>query len=96
MSKDLSSIISVYNWAKRVARAGMIDEQRLNRALGIVLSNDYHTGDDVNWRAAYGTTTRFCDCPDSKVRKAICKHRLAAMIEQRVREMQDNNLEAGA
>lgn len=58
-----------YNKAKKVP---IFERGRVNRALGIVLSNNYREQIDK-----YGTTLSRCHCPDSEHRQVTCKHRIA-------------------
>ncbi len=64
-----SALFTAYNAAKPLARAGFIDAERLNRALGVAQQK----------RPArlYATTLTSCDCPDARYRRVTCKHRLS-------------------
>lgn len=68
-----SSIFSAYNGARRLAREGRLDCKRVNRALGVALSNK---------PSEYNSTARSCECPDRKYRGVICKHMLAAAFKE--------------
>lgn len=74
-----SEIFSAYNKARAQARkAGEIKRiERLNKALGILLSKDYYSGE----KAGYQPTTHSCGCKDFQYRHAarrdyhgVCKH----------------------
>jgi len=66
-----SEIFTAYNKARAAARkagdAKRID--RLNKALGILLSSNYYTTD----KAGYQSTTNSCGCNDMKYRNAACR-----------------------
>jgi hypothetical protein len=71
-----SQIMTVYNHARKAARLGKLDEKRLNRALGVLMSKTPRP---------YHTTIYSCDCPDHQRHPEItCKHMLAAAIVYRV------------
>lgn len=63
---DKSAIFHNYNLLK-----GHVDKQRLNRALGIAMSNKPDK---------YYTTQNSCTCPDCERRGMVCKHRIAKML----------------
>lgn len=74
-----SEIFTVYNKARAQARKVGDSKriERLNKALGILLSKDYYTGE----KADYQPTTHACGCNDMKYRHAarrgyagVCKH----------------------
>ena len=74
-----SEIFTAYNKARAAARkAGEIKRvERLNKALGILLSGNYYAGE----KAEYNPTTNTCNCNDMKYRNAarraytgVCKH----------------------
>jgi len=74
-----SEIFTAYNKARAQARkAGDVKRiDRLNKALGILLSKDYYQGE----KADYAPTTHACGCNDMKYRHAarrgyagVCKH----------------------
>lgn len=74
-----SEIFTAYNKARAQARkAGELKRvERLNKALGILLSSNYYTGE----KADYAPTTHSCGCNDMKYRHAarrgyvgVCKH----------------------
>ena len=78
-----NELFSIYNQARVAARNGKISLLRINRALGILQSRD---GGKAKF-TEYHTTTHYCRCMDnSKNPSGICKHRLAKMMELRVRE----------
>jgi hypothetical protein len=66
-----SQVFSRYNTAKGMARDGLLDEARVNRALGVAQKSG---------ESKYHTTADYCDCPDSKYRGVVCKHRIAAAL----------------
>lgn len=74
-----SEIFTAYNIARAAARrAGDTKRiERLNKALGVLLSANYYTGE----KASYQPTTNSCNCNDMKYRHAarraytgVCKH----------------------
>jgi hypothetical protein len=69
-----------YNRAKAAARRGQLEEGRVNRALGLCLRANYKPPEE------YHTSIHSCDCPDELARALVCKHRIWAMIWQRVAE----------
>jgi len=75
---QLSLAFTVYNKARTAARQGRIDEKRLNRALGLVLSGK---------QRPYNTTLHSCDCPDYRRTGKPCKHIIRGWIEQRMGEL---------
>lgn len=77
-----SEIFSVYNKARAAARKGIggLDEKRVNRAFGYLLSGEFRP---------YNTTIKKCDCPDAIRNPGIvCKHRAELMIITRIVEGQ--------
>ena len=73
----LKLVFKHYNRAKK---SGAFDLKRLNKALGIALS-------EKKLRQAietYHSTVNFCRCPDAINRGSTCKHRIACMILARV------------
>lgn len=85
-----SEIFKVYNFYKAVARR--MDNapkaiQRLNKALGILQSNDYYQAE----KAAYAPTSHNCSCKDWEFRFAhkraytgACKHMLAEIMIENI------------
>ena len=80
-----SEIFTVYNKARAAARkAGDTKRiERLNKALGILLSADYYTAE----KAAYEPTYFSCGCKDWQYKHAArrayagpCKHMLAESL----------------
>jgi hypothetical protein len=74
-----SEIFTVYNKARAAARrdGDLKRIERLNKALGILLSADYFTGN----KADYAPTINTCECKDFQYRHAarrdyhgVCKH----------------------
>lgn len=74
-----SEIFTAYNLARHAARKAGDSKriERLNKALGILLSANYYTGE----KAEYQPTTNSCNCNDMKYRHAarraytgVCKH----------------------
>lgn len=97
-------VFTVYALAKKAARVGAIEEGRLNKALGIVMSRHYQTSTGEDYEA----TPRSCTCKDWEYRSAskrqtkngmrytgACKHMIAAMMEIRIAEMIENDTLAG-
>lgn len=76
-----SQIFSVYNKARAAARAGKLDAQRVNRALGYLLS-----GNAVEKWEEYQTTIKTCNCPDFVYRHKTCKHQISLMIYRRIEQ----------
>jgi hypothetical protein len=80
-----SELFAAYNQARAFARKhhDQVDEPRLDRALGIIQTREYYTGD----RAEYGPTVHACGCKDWEFHNARrrgytgpCKHMLAEAI----------------
>lgn len=80
-----SEIFTAYNKARALARrAGDTKKiERLNKALGILLSADYYTGEKAEYQSTYFS----CGCKDWQYRHAArrayhgpCKHMLAAAL----------------
>ena len=74
-----SEIFTAYNKARAAARkAGDVKRiERLNKALGVLLSSNYYTGE----KAGYQPTINSCGCKDMQYRHAarrayagVCKH----------------------
>ena len=76
-----SRLFTIYNKARVAARNGLLDEARVNKALGILQSNDYYSDKD------YLTTLKSCTCPDHQFRGTTCKHMIAKMIETRMDQL---------
>jgi hypothetical protein len=70
-----SAIFTVYNKARAAARKGLLDEKRVNRALGLIQAK--------NANRPYNTTVKACDCRDAQMGN-ICKHRITAMMKVRI------------
>jgi len=68
----LSSLFTVYNHTRKVL---FFEPGRLNRALGLAMRKNVK----VKFQE-YNTTEDHCDCPDSEIREAICKHRIAKYL----------------
>lgn len=75
-----SQIFGVYNKARAAAKAGKLDEKRVNRALGYLLS-----GQAASKWAEYNTTVKFCGCPDHR-KGHTCKHQIALMVYKRIEQ----------
>ncbi len=92
MRNTLSTIMSTYNklrkmrspqFARRSLSAmmkaywamvgGRLETGRLNRAIAIFSTQEV-TG---KGSSEYNTTASYCNCADTKYRKAVCKHRIA-------------------
>lgn len=71
-----SEIMTVYNKARAAARAGKLDEKRVNRALGLLMSK--------NSNRPYNTTVKSCDCPDHAIYRNTCKHMIKNMMQVRI------------
>jgi hypothetical protein len=71
-----SEIFSVYNKARTAARQGLLDEKRVNRALGLLMSK--------NSNRPYNTTVKGCDCPDHIKTGKACKHMIKMMMQVRI------------
>ena len=83
VSKSL--LFTVYNKFRSFARKNphLLDEKRVNKALGIMQSKAYYAGD----RSAYLPSTESCGCKDWEFRFAHrrkytgpCKHMIAEMM----------------
>jgi vancomycin permeability regulator SanA len=72
-----SEIMTVYNKARAAARKGLLDEGRVNRALGLLMSG-------TNGNRPYNTTTKTCDCPDHIKTGKACKHMIKMMMQVRI------------
>jgi len=70
-----SEYMGILNKARAAVRNGKLEKGRFNRAFGLLQSNDFTMTVDK-----YNTTLASCDCPDSKTRKTICKHRITMMV----------------
>ena len=70
-SRWLSAVMSEYN----KARNGLSSKKRTDRALGLIMSNKVEAKIEE-----YGTTIKYCGCPDQFHRGGICYHRRAVMI----------------
>lgn len=68
---DRSTLFTNYNAAKSLARQGILDEGRVNRALGVAQSKDANP---------YHTTSHGCTCKDRAFRGITCKHMIAAAL----------------
>lgn len=69
-----SEIFSAYNRIRTLVRSGIFEAGRMNRALGLMISQSLtgsHIGDE------YVTTRNGCSCPDSTYRHSKCKHMIA-------------------
>ena len=66
-----SHLFTAYNAARTLARTGLIDRNRLDRALGVAQRIEPRP---------YVTTADDCNCPDARIRHAVCKHRLALLL----------------
>ena len=84
-----SYLFTVYNKARSAAKTGKLDLKRVNKALGILQTPDYYTGD----KAEYGPSIHSCGCPDYKVRRVTCKHMISEMIKYRIDELVQANLD---
>jgi len=89
-----SELFSAYNKARAAARrAGDTKRiERLNKALGILQSKNYYTGE----RIAYTPTTHSCGCKDWQFRFAKkraytgeCKHMLAEQLVTYILEVRE-------
>lgn len=69
---DRSSVFTVYNQMRGSNRDNPQQIARINRALGIVLSNR---------ERGYKTSIITCTCLDSVHRGIRCKHRIAKLME---------------
>lgn len=67
----LSSLFTSYN----IVKSCPFEPGRLNRALGLAMRKNAQDKFDE-----YNTTEDHCDCPDSEIRQAICKHRIAKYL----------------
>lgn len=84
-----SELFTVYNRLKWAAkRAGNVKlVERLNKALGILQSNDYYIDEPGHPRTSYQPTTDHCGCKDWEWRYAhkrayigACKHMLSEWV----------------
>lgn len=75
-----TEIFKAYNRARAAAHAGRLEPGRVNRALGLTLRKGAWA------HRPYQTTLTSCDCFDSR-RGAICKHRIALMIQARAKQI---------
>ena len=65
----------IFKHYNRARNSGVLDEKRVNRALGIALSKTF-----TEKMKQYGTTKTTCYCPDSEHRAHWCKHKIAFWI----------------
>jgi hypothetical protein len=72
------AVLEQYNKAKGAGKRHQLDEGRVNRAFGLVMSSAFCAK-----MRQYGTTYRSCYCPDAENRTAFCKHRLAFIMNWR-------------
>ena len=70
-----SEYMGILNKARVAVRNGKLEKGRFNRAFGLLQKNDF-----IEVVNKYNTTLSSCDCPDSRARKTICKHRIAMMV----------------
>lgn len=86
-----SEIFTAYNKARAIARrAGDVKQiERLNKALGILMSKDYYQAEKAEYQSTYFT----CGCKDWQYRRAArrayvgpCKHMLAESLLQAILE----------
>jgi len=83
---NLSALMTAYNLAKHFGRrTGILEPRLADRALGYLMS-----GRIVQKAAEYGSTPRWCGCPDSQYRRRICKHSIAVEIERGHDEIMDS------
>jgi hypothetical protein len=91
-----SEIFTVYNIARAAARkAGDTKKiDRLNKALGILLSKSYYEGEKAEYQPTYFS----CGCKDWQYRNAArrdyhgaCKHMLAELLLQAIGEYRANH-----
>lgn len=95
-----SEIFSIYNKLKSLARkdGDLKKIDRLNKALGILMSNSYYSGDKKN----YSPTSFTCGCKDWEFHHAArrgytgpCKHMLTeTMIEMIMERRETHNVSA--
>lgn len=71
-----SGLMTAYNLARPLVKAGRIDGKRLNKALGIAQAK----GESHIER--YGTTLHSCSCPDSTIRRQTCKGQMALQLRE--------------
>lgn len=76
-----SQAMTWYNKARQAAKSGKLDPDRVNRAFGILQSNDGNAR-----MQKYETTVTDCTCPDHARTHKACKHMIAKMIEARANE----------
>lgn len=82
--QDSQILMTVYNRARKSAQADtkvngkVLEIRRVDRAFGILQSNDYESGAD------YISSVKECDCPDNEFSDNICKHRIAHMMIERI------------
>jgi hypothetical protein len=91
-----SEIFTAYNKARASARkAGNVKQiERLNKALGILLSKSYYEGEKATYQPTYFT----CGCKDWQYRHAAkraytggCKHMLAESLLLAIAERRANH-----
>ncbi len=75
-----SEIFSVYNKARKAARQGKLDEDRLNRALGLIQRKD-------GGARPYMTTAKTCTCPDFTRTGKPCKHIIKNWMQIRIEQV---------
>lgn len=77
-----SEIFSAYNRVRAIGRRGRLDLNRINRALGLLISQSI-TGKRPE-EEDFRTTKRFCSCPDRRFRKTVCKHMIALYMLEKI------------
>jgi len=69
-----SRLFTSFNSSRSMARAGVIDAQRLNKALGVAQTEQ---GSHIEH---YRSTKDDCGCPDRRYRGQVCKGMLALLL----------------
>ena len=88
-----SEIFSIYNKMRSLVRSGIFEAGRLNRALGLMISQSItgsHVGDE------YVATRSTCTCPDSTYRHSKCKHMIAVNMLYSIHTARQSNQGAQA
>lgn len=78
-----SALWSAYNYCKAYGKkSGLWDKKRVDRALGYLMDGSAA----AKW-SEYATMFDRCDCPDSTIRRATCKHSLSLMISKKYEQI---------
>lgn len=89
-----SEIFSAFNKIKAIGRRGLWDMGRMNRALGLIISQAIRG--EREEAEDYVTTKTGCTCPDCHYRKVVCKHMISLYILDKIEESRQTEREETA